>query len=201
MAIKVKPQPTLPESQETEEPTPAWLLAKDEALPAELRALYQGLPLKVSQICEKARQSMRSGYVAGLCKVHKALTPHLKFKEWCIAANINYVTAQSIVQRAQQAANMRGHTGRLDRKKKKSDSEDTDKDTPPPPPPDNTNLSIKLTWPIAQYNEMTARLHAIGRLIGQDKYEDIIAVLVDFWETYDAGKGKAAEGAVQHDAA
>jgi hypothetical protein len=194
-----KTAPAKSREQETEEPTPAWLLANDEALPAELRALYQGLPLKVTQICEKARQSMRSAYVSGLCKAHKALTPHLKFKEWCIAAGINYVTAQSIVQRAEQAANMHGHTGRLDRKKKEADSTDTETDLDSlvdPPPPPNTNRSIKLMWPLAEYEAIVAGLRAVGETIGKNKYEDIVEALVAFWELH-----YPLEGEVQHAAA
>lgn len=57
MAIKVKPEPILTETQEMEEPTPAWLHPDDDEMPPpELRALYEHLPPEVTNVGEDARK-------------------------------------------------------------------------------------------------------------------------------------------------
>src|SRR5271166_5942138 len=104
MAIKVKPQPTLTESQEPEEPTPTWLLAKDEALPEALRAIYAQLPREVTHVCEQARKAMRDTYVRSLIAVRDALAPSGLFQDWCRAVGLNYNTANSTIARAEQKA-------------------------------------------------------------------------------------------------
>jgi hypothetical protein len=83
---------------------PAWLEPDNDSIPPEaLRKIYGRLPIEVTQVCERARASMRDAYVDGILAVHKVLAPLALFKEWCVAAGLNYRTAQSIVARAERA--------------------------------------------------------------------------------------------------
>jgi len=83
---------------------PAWLEPDNDSVPPEaLRKIYGQLPIEVTQVCERARAAMRDAYVDGILAVHQVLAPLALFKEWCVAAGLNYRTAQSIVARAEQA--------------------------------------------------------------------------------------------------
>jgi hypothetical protein len=79
---------------------PPWLHPDDDEMPpAALQALYRQLPVDVTRVCERARKAMRDEFVRGLVAVRGALAPHGLFKEWCVAAGINYRTATTILQR------------------------------------------------------------------------------------------------------
>lgn len=83
---------------------PAWLEPDNDSIPPEaLRKIYGQLPIEVTQVCERARRAMRDEFVHGVLAVHDALAKSGLFKEWCVAAGLNYRTAQSIVARAEQA--------------------------------------------------------------------------------------------------
>jgi hypothetical protein len=206
-------------------PTPAWLHPDDDEMPPpELQELYKNLPLEVTKICETARRSMRDAYVQGLRRVRDALAPHGLFKEWCWAAGINYVTAHSIVRRAEQKerpatppaehpTDMPLHIDSLlepeDPPSEEVAAELTklhkavDEEAPPAKPtvpdkptvPENVNRSLKLTWPLAEYDRITTRLRAVGHTVGETDWEPIIVALVDFWEEHHQSEGEVSHAA------
>src|SRR5260221_3866960 len=86
-------------------PLPGWLEPDNDSVPPEaLRAVYARIAdREVTKVCERARAAMRDAYVDGILAVHQVLAPLALFKEWCLAAGLNYRTAQSIVARAEHA--------------------------------------------------------------------------------------------------
>jgi hypothetical protein len=103
-----------------QQPEPAWLHPDDDEMPPPtLQAIYGHLDPSVTRMCEAARKRMRNAFVDGLIAVHAALAESGLFKEWCQAADINYNTAKSILQRAKhhasapskQAGKNASHTG------------------------------------------------------------------------------------------
>jgi len=91
-------------SESAAEPLPAWLEPDNDSIPPEaLRNIYEHLPIEVTQVCERARRAMRDEFVHGVLAVHDALAKSGLFKDWCVAAGLNYRTAQSIVARAEHA--------------------------------------------------------------------------------------------------
>ncbi len=82
---------------------PPWLEPDNDSIPpAPLQAIYGKLDPAVTQVCERARRSMRDAYLHGLATVRDALAPSGLFKEWCQAAGINYSTVSNRLSLAER---------------------------------------------------------------------------------------------------
>jgi hypothetical protein len=77
-------------------------LTTDAEVTPALRAVYEGIPGEVVNLCESHRMLASTAYLRHMQIVRNALAPYGRFKEWCLAAGISYA---SLMSRFNYAAN------------------------------------------------------------------------------------------------